>query len=153
MSGLHHGNTKQPPPTMPPSRKCRSSRTNAPVSLQDKRFGGQMQNKHDEKWNTRFKELFDYRSQHDDCNVPVSQGKLGQWVSNQRRAYMAGSLVQDRINRLNNIGFKWSIVAPVPWETRFHELINYKAKHGDCNIPQSRGPLGTWVKKQRFNYN
>ena len=46
-----------------------------------------MQKRHDEKWNERFKELFDYRWGHGDCDVPVSQGKLdhllGLWISTQ----------------------------------------------------------------------
>ena len=45
-----------------------------------------------------------------------------------------------------------SIVAPVPWETRFNELAQYKVKHGDCNIPQSRGALERWVHEQRKRY-
>ncbi|EJK45690.1 hypothetical protein THAOC_35686, partial [Thalassiosira oceanica] len=28
----------------------------------------------------------------------------------------------------------------------------FKNVHGDCNVPQSQGPLGKWVDKQRVNY-
>ena len=35
------------------------------------------------------------------------------------------------------------------WEERFDELTKYKAKHGDCKVPESQGPLGKWVKRQR----
>ena len=135
---------------MPPSR---SSRASPPVSLQVESKGGKMPNKHDEKWNTRFKELLDYRSEHGNCDVPVSQGKLGQWVSNQRRAHMAEALAQDRINRLSSIGLKWTLIGPnVPWETRFHELVQYNAKHGDCDVSTKQGKLGKWVGKQRAVY-
>lgn len=97
---------------MPSSRKCQPEKLkkNPPVSLQEKRKRGQMQKRHDEKsekWNERFKELLDFRSEHFDCDIPVSQGKLGLWVSTQHQAYMTGSLAQGRINRLNSIGFKW----------------------------------------------
>ena len=91
-------------------------------------------------WNARFKELLTYKSEHGDCNVPKRQGKLGRWVGGQRKSYMAGSLPQDRIDRLNIIGFKWALkeaVSTVPWDTRFEELIKYKAEHGDCDIPQT----------------
>ena len=112
-----------------------------------------MQNEHvEKKWNARFKELLDYRSQHGDCNVPQKQGKLGMWVNIQRRAYNAGSLVKSRIARLSSIGFKWTLKEGgpiVPWETRFNELIKYKAKHGDCNVLSRQGPLGRWVHTQR----
>ena len=120
------------------------------MGMRDEERLGQRQNKHDENWNARFKELLSYRSEHGDCDISCSQGKLGRWVSKQRERYRAGSLAQDRIERLSGIGFKWG--PRVPWETRFDELVRYKAKHGDCNVPQRQGPLGTWVNYQRFDY-
>jgi len=39
------------------------------------------------------------------------------------------------------------------WQTRLEELKEYKAKHGDVEVPQKYGPLGTWVNKQRNEYN
>ena len=119
------------------------------------RGGGHHRNKRDEKWNARFKELLDYISEHGDCNVPLSQDKLGKWVYTQRTSYAAGSLSRDRNDRLDSIGFKWDLVNKyliVPWETRFNELVRYKAKHGDCNVPTESGKLGTWVSKQRQQY-
>ena len=107
----------------------------------------------EEQWEARFKELLAYRSDHGDCDVPTSQGKHGHWVSKQRKTYLAGSLAQDRIDRLDSIGFKWTLKDPnVPWETRFKELVQYKANQGDCNIPQKQGQLGKWVDTQRTNY-
>ncbi|EJK50105.1 hypothetical protein THAOC_30961, partial [Thalassiosira oceanica] len=137
---------------MPVSRRKRRSLANPSVGLQEGR-AGRRRIKYDEQWNLSFKELLDYRSGHGDCNVPQSQGKLGTWVNHQRTAYMAGSLAQGRIDRLNSIGFKWTLASPtVPWETRFNELVQYKAKHGDCNVPRSQGKLGTWVSTQRSAY-
>ena len=57
-------------------------------------------------WETRFKELVQYKAKHGDCSVPDGQGKLGNWVRSQRKACKAGSIAQDR---LSGIGFKWSI--------------------------------------------
>ena len=140
---------------MPPVRRSRrDSQTKPSLGLQERRLW-QQRNKQDEKWNARLKELLQYKSEHGNCNVPVRQGKLGRWVNRQRSAYMADSLAQDRIDRLNSIGFKWALKSPgstVPWETRLEELINYKAKHGECNVPQKQGKLGTWVGSQRTAY-
>ncbi|EJK68763.1 hypothetical protein THAOC_10029, partial [Thalassiosira oceanica] len=115
-----------------------------------------MSSKYDKKWDARFKELVNYRSEHGDCNVPVEGDKLGSWVRNQRKAYIANSLAQDRIDRLNSIGFKWRLkqasLTTVPWGTRFDELVQYKTSHGDCNVPQSQGQLGRWVSNQRTAY-
>ena len=111
---------------------------------------GKRQSKHDDQWNARFKELLSYRSEHGDCDVPTKQGQLGNWAHHQRTAYRAGSLAQDRIDRLNSIDFKWALEELVPWEIRFDQLVQYKAKHGDCNVPQRQGPLGKWVKNQKY---
>ena len=110
--------------------------------------------RYDEQWNARFKELLDYRSEHGDCNVPKGQGKLGTWVINQRQVYVAGSLLQDRIDRLNSLGFKWALGGRVDehWNARFKELIEYRSEHGDCDVPQKQGKLGTWVNSQRAAY-
>ena len=103
-------------------------------------------------WENRFNELVQYKAKHGDCKVPLNKGKLGAWVGKQRSKYMANSLAQDRVNRLNSIGFKWALIESVPWETRFNELVRYKAKHGDCNVPRRHRQLGMWVSKQRQQY-
>ena len=60
-------------------------------------------------WKTRFSELEKYRAKHGDCNVPQWQGKLGRWVKTQRAVYKKRKLCQERIDRLRNIGFEWSL--------------------------------------------
>ena len=39
------------------------------------------------------------------------------------------------------------------WKARFQQLVRYKLKHGDCNVPKgySDAPLHAWVRKQRIN--
>ena len=62
-------------------------------------------------------------------------------------------LEQDRIDRLSSIGFKWALKGKdTPWDTRFDELVQYKAKHGDCNVPKESGKLGLWIYNQRKVY-
>ena len=106
-------------------------------------------------WEIRYHELVQNKAKHGDCNIPAKQGQLGSWVHKQRQIYKKGKLSQDRIDRLNGIGFKWLLknVGPnVPWKTRFDELVRYRAKHGDCNIPVRQGQLGRWVSYQRKVY-
>ena len=102
-------------------------------------------------WETRFNELVQYKAKHGDCNSSAEQGQLGKWVDTQRTNYKKGNLSQDRIDRLNGIGFEWTLQRgrKGDWETRFNELVQYKAKHGDCNVPQRQGQLGKWVQNQR----
>ena len=43
----------------------------------------------------------------------------------------------------------------VPWEHRLEALKQYKAEHGDCNVPQKYSKnksLGEWVRTQRKQY-
>lgn len=80
------------------------------------------------RWEVRFQELQTYRKQHGDCCVPISYAAnpvLAHWVSTQRKQYnlrLKGkwtNLTQDRIKRLNSIGFAWN-----RWEYEFSKMVN-----------------------------
>lgn len=38
------------------------------------------------------------------------------------------------------------------WDESYQLLCKYKQSHGDCNVPQSQKPLGTFVNRQRIEY-
>ncbi|KAL9179933.1 hypothetical protein ACHAXT_007903 [Thalassiosira profunda] len=38
------------------------------------------------------------------------------------------------------------------WDTKFDELVEYKKKHGHCNVPIAHPQLGGWVQTQRQHY-
>ena len=54
-----------------------------------------------------------YKTEHGDCLVPARYKKdpqLGTWVKNHRQEYRKGQLKkQDRIDKLNSIGFVWNL--------------------------------------------
>ena len=108
--------------------------------------------------------------------------KLGTWVDTQRVQYkkmvkklaeqgivykgpqrdgsaatlskpIVGRLTDDRIRRLEEIGFIWSLRDD--WDKHFEELKAYKAETGHVNVP-ARYPknrrLGIWVSAQRQNF-
>ena len=70
-------------------------------------------------------------------------------------------MTEDRIARLEAIGFEWSVKKPyrekVPWESRFKELKQYKKKHGTCHVPHVKSgahkQLADWVTYQRSGYS
>ena len=64
------------------------------------------QDKYDTKWQEMFDELVEYRGKNGDCNVRQRAGKLGKWVMNQRSRYKEGKLDDDRVQKLERIGFK-----------------------------------------------
>ena len=63
----------------------------------------------------------------------------------------------ERIARLEEIGFEWSISDKVPWDTRYEELKQYKEKYGTCRVPQVKNNpykrLANWVTTQRQGYS
>ena len=107
-----------------------------------------------EQWNARSRELEAFKAEHGHCSVPQKHGTLGGWVNSQRTAHNGGTLSEERVRRLDDIGFDWGKArgprgTPLSWDERFDELMKYKAEHGHCNIPQSTGSLGKWVDNQR----
>ena len=65
----------------------------------------------DARWEEMFAALVAYNDEHGDCNIPrrwLKNPKLGKWVSTQRKGYAKGKLSQDRIERLEAIGFEWN---------------------------------------------
>lgn len=63
------------------------------------------------------------------------------------------TLNEDRIKRMNELGFVWSMARPtVPWEQRYNELIEFKREFGHTRVPRSFRPnpkLGDWCHFQR----
>jgi hypothetical protein len=108
----------------------------------------------DALWEERFAELTAFKATHDHCNVPIGwpeNPQLRTWVNEQRKRKKKGTLSEDCIQRLNQIGLVWDAY-DTSWEERFAELTAFKATHGHCNVPigWSENPqLGTWVNEQR----
>jgi hypothetical protein len=116
-------------------------------------------------WDNWLKELKDYKEKHGDIDVPLKYKPnlaLGAFVNRQRTEYrklkqgLQSSLNDQRINELNELGFKWAIrVARTPWEKRLHELKKFKAEFGHTNVPSTyppNQPLAYWIFKQRGQY-
>ena len=102
-------------------------------------------------WDERLGELTNYKSKHSDCNVAQSHGPLGHWVNTQRATRKKGKLSEERVQKLETIGFVWNPLStqPLPWNSRYRELEAFKANQGHCNVPQGQGSLGEWVKNLR----
>lgn len=66
----------------------------------------------DKVWNDMFQRLGKYKKKHGHCDVPSScpsEPDLANWVANQRHRKKMGSLAVDRVKRLEEIGFVWSV--------------------------------------------
>lgn len=64
-------------------------------------------------WEERLAQLQAYQKEHGDCNVKQycaeSPAGLGNWCLEMRRHYAKDSLSQDRVDRLEALGFKWKL--------------------------------------------
>lgn len=63
---------------------------------------------------------------------------------------LVGRLTDDRICRLQKLGFVWSLRDD--WQKHYDELKAYKAQNGHCNVPARYAEnrrLGIWVSAQR----
>ena len=88
-------------------------------------------------WRMTFVDLVDYLMEHGTCNVPQSQGSLGNWVSYQRQSYKDGRLsqYQYRIDYLDSIGFAW-------------ELKRGDKSHPDKSIPNLK-TIACMIKEEK----
>ncbi len=105
-------------------------------------------------WDDRFRELKAYKRKYGNCNVPAGwpQNKsLARWVDHHRNARTHDAVKEERIQRLDKLGFEWTPHVAI-WNKRFAELTAYRKRFGDCNVSQewSENPqVGRWVAAQR----
>jgi hypothetical protein len=66
----------------------------------------------DKVWSEMFQRLLKYKKKHGDCDVPSSwpaDPNLANWVANQRHRKKMGSLSPERVKKLTEAGFVWSV--------------------------------------------
>ena len=96
------------------------------------------------------------------CTSQENPG-LARWVQSLRTAYKekqkrgeayVGQLTDERMKKLEEIGFEWSLQAPkISWEERLEQLKEFKNINGHCRIVRSypeNPSLGEWCHRQRF---
>lgn len=116
-------------------------------------------------WDRKFDELLDFKKQHGHCRVPqhyAPNPQLGTFVNKQRQEHKkledgkTSALTDERLERLESIGFDWAKrKGQVGWDTKYEELLQYKAKFGNCHVPtkfKENTALGRWVSQQRAEY-
>jgi len=125
-----------------------------------------------ERFDTRAAEWFDYftthgkNPSHGEDQSDEQAIRLAKWVAKTRRYYWrkkaggnAGSLTDEWQDRLTSWGFDWNRkidIAPVAerrtWDEQYLDLVEYKNKNGDVDVPQLYATLGRWVHRQRRQY-
>ena len=115
----HHGNLR-------PDRVCELERLGFAWTYQDP------------AWDNHFAELVAFKRKHGHCNVVqqnATNPALGAFVANAREGRREGTLSEERIHRLDAIGFVWEPME-LKWERRYVELTAFRRQHGHCRVPQ-----------------
>lgn len=126
------------------------------------------------QWDDRYKELLRFKEQNGHCMVPTAKSDLGAWVNSQRCAYASHirgkalanknpenpaasrkirSISDERVAKLNAIGFVWKLKDRNNWDKRLAELKQFVQQNGHARVPQhykENRKLGKWVAKQRY---
>ena len=115
-----------------------------------------------EKWENGFQELTDFLAEFGHARVTVAHKSregfnlLG-WVQEQRAAYAAGKLDDQRRERLEQLpGWVWQLRAS-KWDQAFERLEQYVGVHSHARVPsdyvaEDGHRLGSWVVQQRFKH-
>ena len=112
-------------------------------------------------WEINYQAAKMYYRKNGDLNVPISYRtekgiQLGVWISNQRRLYHGrfhGSLTQERINKLNQVGMIWENRYETRWENMYQVAEDYYIEHGHLCIPakyitEDGILIGRWIRRQ-----
>ena len=142
--------------TLPGRRARRLAAAGFPLDLKDV------------TWKDAFRALCAFQELEGHCRVPrsyVVEGHsrvpgrppltLGRWVEKQRQYHRNNKLSEERCRLLEDVGLAWTDTHGAGWEKKFRELVRYKEREGDCNVPvrySANPPLGNWVTSQRQKY-
>ena len=119
-------------------------------------------------WTANFVELRAFRKLKGHCRVPckyAANPRLATWVCNHKSAYAAAKkgtsgavkLTQERIDKLESLGFHWGRKFPDPpsWGDQFTQLAEFQKEMGHCNVPvhpTDPSALAKWVSWQRHEH-
>ena len=108
----------------------------------------------DEKWEESFNKLKAYKEKYGTCQVSLRVDRvLQRWTCWQRKAFYEGKLPEDRLNRLNELRFPWSIQEGY-WMKMYDALLAFKEKYGHTRVPfqwKQNHKLADWVYRTKFN--
>jgi superfamily II DNA or RNA helicase len=105
-------------------------------------------------WEFWFGLLEQFKETEGHCRTPLRLKReglnLGTWVANQRKA--KNSILHDRRERLDDLGFSWDPHAEA-WDESFTKLLQFKEAEGHCRVPTGLKldgfRLGSWVSDLR----
>lgn len=121
----------------------------------------------DARWERRFQQIEEFQRQHGHTRSPKTFDKqLWSWRHVQREYRRKGLLSEQRIARLDAIGFEWDEQGKPfaksredrwdkQWDRMFEALVAFKNHHGTTHVVagwKENPALATWVGDQRENH-
>jgi len=109
-------------------------------------------------WDCWIGKLKAFRDRFGHCNVAITWKEdptLGRWVANQRANRKQGILSEERVRRLEELGFVWGLLGAqvhLTWSDRFEQLKAFKERFGHCNVAatwKEDPTFAHWVSAQR----
>jgi hypothetical protein len=113
------------------------------------------------KWKEMFKRLKEYKRKHGDLLVLTNRSKvdhhnLGGWVHLQRIMHQRNSILPERKEKLDSVGFPWAtreLRVEKQWATMYEQLLEFQLEHNHCMIsPKYDEKLSRWVSTQRKEF-
>ena len=99
-----------------------------------------------------FQELLKFKEVHGHVDVPTMDNYLGRRVNKYRTCYRKGTLSQEKIDRLTNIGFQFILKEIISWDDKFIELKEYYKTYKTNRINSAiSSSLYFWESKQRIS--
>jgi hypothetical protein len=119
----------------------------------------------DPRWERSFQRIKEFRRRFGHCDVPAEWAEnlnLGRWVVKTRRLRRLGRLSEEKVRRLDEIGFVWNAISKreaeqeVIWSKRLAKLQAFHARHGHWRVPTDKPSLHSlrvWMDNQRISYS
>ncbi|MEU6867941.1 Helicase associated domain protein [Streptomyces sp. NPDC046876] len=116
----------------------------------------QVLNTEREDWRRGIEAAWRYREREGDLEVPYDHTEdtypLGRWLSDQRRAFRAGTMTGERAAELEELGIVWD-TADAAFETNLAAARAYFERHGTLAAPRGAAILdvqvGQWLTNVR----
>ena len=112
----------------------------------------QMKTIFDSQWEASFAKLKEYKLVHGTCQVSLKiDPVLQRWTRWQRLLFYQGRLSAERIDRLNEIRFPWSVQESY-WMRMYDALVGFRRQFGHTRVPSQWDPdpkLAAWVYRTR----
>ncbi len=112
-------------------------------------------------WEQNYGAALVYHRKHGNLDVPTyyvtEEGiRLGAWLSELRKS--RAELSEDKITRLDCLGFDWTVKRNNTWKQSFDAACRYSQEHGNLDVPtgfvtEDGCKLGRWLCRQRDGKN